>query len=253
MKAFFIGFLGVVLGILFLVFLLYIWVRSILNKHGFNGRSLLSLYQASKDEQMRSKQRHKQVFGMTNVLLPLILEDFPDFQPEQFFTKTEETIRTVLEAIESKNIHGLLKDDYILLREKIGLQIADLIETKVEKRYDDIIFHKHAIKSYKNEKGMIKLVLSSSLEYYYEEKRDGKVLVSDQYKKQTRYTTSFVYIYDTKKAGFDVEVLGLTCPNCGGPISDLKKISCLYCGSGIHLKVANLVKCWKVVELKEDY
>ncbi len=253
MKAFLIGFLGVIIGIFVFLLFLYLVIRSIMNRCGFRGKSFRSLYQEIKASESREKTRHKQVSGMNSVLLPMILRDFKDFEEKEFYQKTEETIRTVLDGIEKRNDKKLASDAYLLIREKIALQITDLLESNCEKRYDDIIFHKHAIKSYKNVKGMIKLEVSSSLEYYYEEKRNGKIVVPSKYKKQTRYTTTFVYVYDTKKAGFDFQVLGITCPSCGGPLSDLKATSCPYCKSGIHLQVASLVKCWKVIDLKEDY
>jgi len=253
MKTFLIGFLGVIIGIFVFLLLLYLLVRSIMNRCGFRGKSFRSLYQDIKEAEAKERSRHKQVSSMNGVLLSVILKDFKDFDETAFYQKTEETIRTVLDGIEKKNDKNLKDDDYLLIREKISLQIQDLLENRIEKRYDDIIFHKHAIKSYKNLKGMIKLEVSSSLEYYYEEKRNGKVIVPSNYKKQTRYTTTFVYVYDTKKAGFDFQVLGITCPSCGGPLSDLKAKKCPYCQSGIHFQVANLVKSWKVINLKEDY
>jgi len=251
-KAFLIGFLGVILGIFVFLFFLYLFVRSVMNRYGFRGKSFRSLYQEIKASEAKAKTRHKQVSGMNRVLLPSILRDFKDFDENVFYQRTEETIRIIFDAIEKRNDKNLIGDDYLLIQERITLQIQDLLESNVQKRYDDIIFHKHAIKSYKNFKGMIKLEVSSSLEYYYEEKRNGKIVVPSKYKKQTRYITTFVYIHDTKKAGFDFRVLGITCPSCGGPLSDLKAKKCPYCQSGIHFQVANLVKSWKVIDLKED-
>lgn len=252
MKAFLIGFLGVIVGIFVFLLFLYLLIRSIMNRCGFRGKSFWSLYQEIKNVEARERTKHKQVSSMNRVLLPVILRDFKEFDENVFYQKTEETIRTVLDGIEKRNDKNLRNDDYLLIREKLSLQIQDLLENNTEKRYDDIIFHKHAIKSYKNLKGMVKLEVSSSLEYYYEEKKNGKIVVPGKYKKQTRYTTTFVYVYDTKKAGFDFQVLGVTCPSCGGPLSDLKAKKCPYCQSGIHFQVANLVKSWKVIDLKED-
>ena len=99
---------------------------------------------------------------------------------------------------------------------------------------------------------MVKLDISTSLEYYYEKIQNGKTVISNKRKKQTRYTVSYVYIYDNK-AGFDIQVLGINCPNCGSPISSFEKKTCSYCKSGLNITVANLQKCWKIVDLKEDY
>jgi len=49
-----------------------------------------------------------------------------------------------------------------------------------------------------------------------------------------------------------MRVLGLTCPSCGGPIESLEKKSCPYCKSGIYFQIASLVKCFKIIDVKED-
>lgn len=252
-KAFLFSFLGIVVGVLVLILLLALWFRFMLNRFGFRGKSLSSIYREAMRLREENAKKHKQVSSLTSVLLPTIQKDFPDFSEEQFYEKTEETIRYVLQSLENLDTKKLEKEDFSLIKDKIQLQVEDLKDSKVRRTYDDIIFHKHAIKSYKKFQGMVKLIVSSSLEYFYEEKVDDKVVVSKDSKKQTRYTTTFVYIYDTKKAGFDARVLGFVCPSCGAPIEDVTKKHCKYCHSGIHLQIANLTRCWKVIELTEDY
>ena len=46
----------------------------------------------------------------------------------------------------------------------------------IKLKSNDIIFHKHAIKSYQKSKGMVKLEISTALEYYYEKRESNKVL-----------------------------------------------------------------------------
>ena len=252
MKSFLIGFLGIIIGILFLVLVLYLFIRTMLNKYGFKGKSILSIYQESKRVQEELEKKPKQIGGLTTLLLPLILKNFPDFNEKEFYNQTEESIRLILNAIEKREISSLNKKEYDLIREKIRLQTEDLKENKIIYHYHDIIFHKHTIKSYKKEKGMVKLDIASSLEYNYEKIENGKELVKKR-KRQTRYTTTFIYIYDTKEAGFDIRILGANCPNCGAPISSLENKSCTYCKSGLNITVASLLKCWKIIEQKEDY
>ncbi len=252
MKTLIISFLGVVLGILFIIFLIYLWFRMMLNKYGFKNKNLRQIYEEAKRQEKLNNKKPKQVSGMTPILKPKILEDFKDFQEEEFYNQTEKQIRAILKSIEEKESKYLDSDEYMLIREKILLQIENLKETNVEKHYGDIVFHKHGIKSYENKNGIMKLVISSSLEYYYKELKNGKIIFSSEEKRQTRYLTTFVYIYDVKKAGFDMRVLGLTCPSCGGPIESLEKKSCPYCKSGIYFQIASLVKCFKIIDVKED-
>lgn len=247
------GILGVLLGFILLIFLIYLLIRIILNKYGFANYSIQKLLSTIKEAREKEKTRKKQVSSLTAVLLPTILNDFKDFNEREFYNKTEEYIRCILTSIETQNINLLKSDDYDLIRKKIDFQIKDLKDIDISYRYDDIIFHKHAIKSYQKSKGMIKLEISTTLEYYYEKRKKDKILINDKVKKQTRYTTTYVYIYDTKKAGFEIQVLGLNCPNCGSPISSLEKTDCPYCKSGLNITVASLLKCWKIIDIKEDY
>lgn len=251
--AFVYGLLGVIIGFFVILLVIYLILRSALNKAGFNGRSLIDIYNEVKNIEREEKLRNKQVSGMTKLLLPIILKDFPDFNEKEFYMLAEVSIRSILNSIEEKNDKYLKSDDYSLIREKIKLQITDLIDNDISYKYDDIVFHKHAIKSYTKEKGIATLVISSSLEYYYTVTKDSKVIKSDEYKRQTRYQTTFIYIYDVKKAGFDIGILGINCPNCGSPINSLEQKCCSYCKSGLNIQVANLLKCWKIIEYKEDY
>lgn len=247
------GILGVLLGFILIIFLIYLIIRILLNRHGFNGKSLKSIYDTIKRANALEKKRHKQVSGMTKLLLPEIQERFPDFNIEEIYLLVEKTIRAILNALEEKYISYLNDDEFSLIKEKINHRIIDLKENNVMYRYDDVIFHKHAIKSYKCQKGIAILEISSSLEYYYSKRVNEQDISHDDIKKQTRFTTELVYIIDSTKAGFDINVLGLNCPNCGSPITSLEQKQCSYCQSGTNIQIANLIKCWKVVNCKEDY
>jgi len=252
MKSFLFGFLGIIIGILSIIILFYIFIRTMLNKYGFKGKTMKSIYQESKQQKEELEKKPKQIGGLNQLLIPLILEDFPNFNEKEFYNQAEESIRLILKAIEKKEINSLNKKEYDLIREKINLQIEDLKEKKIDYYYSDIIFHKHTIKSYEKEKGMVKLDIASSLEYNYE-KYENKKELEKKIKKQTRYTTTFIYIYDVEEAGFDVGILGVNCPNCGAPVKSLEQKGCEYCKSGLNIKVASLLKCWKIIEQKENY
>ena len=253
MKTILLTMLGIILGFIAVLFIIYLIIRTILNKCGFASYSLMELFKTISEARKRNQIKPKQVTGMTKVHLPTIQNDFNDFNLNEFYNKTEEHIRKVLSSIENKKISILKSKEYDLIRDKIDFQIRDLTENDISYHYNDIIFHKHAIKSYQKSKGMVKLEISTALEYYYEKREHNEVVEKNKYKKQTRYTTTYIYIYDTVAAGFDIKVLGLNCPNCGSPISSLESKVCSYCKSGFNIKVASLLKCWKIIDIKEDY
>ena len=253
MKAFLFGFLGVLIAFVVIIIAIYILIRYILNKCGFVGKSLLSIYKESKQANEIEKQRVKNLSGMTKVLLPVIKEDFSDFDESHFYLLVEKCLRNILLALETKDYKYLKDKELNVIRQKIELQIEDLKENDISYKYDDIIFHKHAIKSYKKEKGMALITISTAVEYYYTESKNNNIIKADDYKKQTRYTTSFAYIVDSEVAGFDIGVLGINCPNCGSPVTSFKQKNCHYCKSVLNIQVADLLKCWKIIDYKEDY
>ena len=70
------------------------------------------------------------------------------------------------------------------------------------------------------------MYFQTSLEYYLHinGKRSKKV--------QDCYKVEFIYIVDSNQVGDEVKSLGLNCPNCGAPITDIGVKVCKYCGSG---------------------
>ena len=73
----------------------------------------------------------------------------------------------------------------------------------------------------------------------YNKKRCKKV--------QDRYKVDFVYIVDSNQVSDNEKALGLNCPNCGAPISDVGVKTCKYCGSGA-LEIVNRVWTFNNIE-----
>lgn len=247
------GLIGVILGFLIIVGIIYAIIRSVMTKFGFRNKSIMALYKESQEAAALEKTRHKQVSGMTKMLLPEIERDFKDFNEKEIYLLVEKTLRAIFNALETEDIDSLKDDDFNLIRHKINDQIIDLQTNNISYTYDDVIFHKHAIKSYKKQKDVATLEISTSLEYYYNKRKDNKDISRDNIKRQTRYTTQLVYIIDNTKTGFDINILGLHCPNCGSPVQSLQDEKCSYCKGAINIQVASLLKCWKIINYKEDY
>jgi hypothetical protein len=247
--AFILGFLGVVLGFLLVVLIIYLIIRSFLNKAGLSINELLKMHKDMKEEQSHTP---KQISGMTSVYLPMILKDFKEFNLDEIYLLTEKSLRTIFKAIERKDMALINGKDFNMINKKIKLQLEDLIDSDIIYKYDDINFHKHAIKSYENKGGVAKLEIVSSLEYYFTKTKNGKELYKNEYKEQVSYITTYVYIADETAYKKDIDVYGLNCPNCGAVIRALDKKECSYCHTGLNIKVIELLKCWKLIDYKED-
>ena len=62
-------------------------------------------------------------------------------------------------------------------------------------------------------------------------------------KEQTRYNMELVYIQDLSKVADPATAVGVTCPNCGAPVTRLGSRFCEYCGTGI---IPVDVRVWKL-------
>ena len=97
--------------------------------------------------------------------------------------------------------------------------------------------------------GKATVTISSTLEYYYSDDSKKSKKFADL-KRQTRYTTQFVYVYDETKFKYNQMAHTISCPNCGAPLGKLGEGNCQYCGT--YIKPINL-KGWYMVSYSEDY
>ena len=241
-------FLGVVVGILFLGGILYLKVKSMVPKEYRDEVTIRHAFKEGKEIAQEERSRAKNASGITNLLVPQIRKDFSDFNETQFFELVERNLRTIFNIIEKKDI-SLLTNDLEPLRGNLTEKVRDLLENDISITYDDVVFHKHALRSYTKDHGVATLVISSSLEYYYYYKKGDKYIEKKDYKKQTRYLSTLAYIYDKEKAKTSYSVIGLNCPNCGAPLDGFQQTKCKFCGT--HTIELDL-KSWKFISYKED-
>ena len=246
--SFILGVLGVLVGFLLVTGIIYLIITSKLRKYGITGESIKEMKDTLEEEEA---SRHKEIGGMTNIFLPQILKDFKEFNLEEIYLLTEKSLRTVFKAIEKKDMALINSKDFNLISKKMKLELEDLIDSDIIYKYDDINFHKHAIKSYENKGGVAKLEISSSLEYYFSKTKNGEELHKSKYKDQVKYVTTYVYIVDETAYTKDIDVYGLNCPNCGAVVRALNKKECSYCHTGLNIKVVDLLKCWKLIDYKK--
>ena len=249
--SFLLGFLGAILGIVFIIIILILIVYNFIKKSvGTNNiKQLVHVAKNAKSIKEEEYTRIKNVSGMTKLLEPEIIKDFPDFNKELLFSKIESNLIKIFNAIEDKTTNNIKNDeDLDLIYLSIEDNVKDLKLKNQTIKYDNVKFHEHAIKQYMKEQGIATITTSSTLEYYYKDsiQKDEK----ESLKKQTRYTCKFVYIYDENKIGKNKKNFSISCPNCGAPLKELGNYTCEYCSS--HIEPINL-KIWKMSSYKEDY
>lgn len=242
-------FLGVVVGVILVIgliaFILYLKFKKFTNSIGISQGELKDMIKQSEYE---AKYREKSISGMTSILLPRIPADFPNFSESELFGMVETSLTKIFDTLEKKKVSN--SKELTIIRNTLEEQVRELTENQIDLIFDGITFNKHVIKDYKKDKGVLNIKIQSSLAYYYEEKKDGKVKIKrNDWKKQTSYTTEFIYVYDPDQFEGTQTTIGARCPNCGAPVKTLGQKSCPYCQSG--LEDINL-KSWFISSYKED-
>ncbi len=243
------AFLGIIAAIAGVVLIIYFNVRKHVSSSDMRKIANAAKYAAKMQGDMPEEK--KNVTGMTSIYEPLILKDFPDFNKEMLYNKVETSLKAIFNSLESKKISET--SDLEIIHDTLEEQIEDLKSRKLDVRYDDVKFHRHAIKGYKKANGIATIITSSTLEYYYKGEKNKSYINN---KKQTRYTCEFVYAYDSnllkenKDLNLDANVFVVNCPNCGAPLNNISEKMCIYCGSKIN--DVNM-KIWKICSYSEDY
>lgn len=242
--------IGVIVGLGIIILIIYIKVRGAVGPA--NMKTLMNAAKNAKNYEQQEYTRVKSVSGMTKLLEPAIIRDFGDFNKDFLFSKVEKNLTKIFNSIENKDIDKIKNDnDLIYMYPTIREKIIDMQNNNILVKYDEVKFHAHAIKDYIKSAGKATIKISTSLEYYYTD--TGKTNKKKEYsniKKQTRYTTEFVYVYDESKFKHNENVLTISCPNCGAPLGRLGAGNCSYCGT--YIEPINL-KGWYMVSYKEDY
>lgn len=247
---FIIIFLGIVVGVILFLGIIagIIWynVKKTTKKMGLGNIKLSNITSEMDRLKSEDSNRVRSVSGMTKLLLPTIIKDFPEFNENQLYNITEDSIRTIFKAISNKDKKILSKIP--LMQNSIANLIDDYKENNIDIEYSDITFYDFAIKDYSKEDGVATVSVSTSLSYYYKKSKDGKIEINDRYKKQTRFACKFIYIYDESLVKDYEKVIVTNCPNCGAVIKSLGHKYCDYCGS--QIKEINL-KAWAFSSYEE--
>jgi len=211
-------------------------IRSRVRQFSRSAFGTASILDGLKQQQETLAETPKSVSGMTKIYLPQIARDFPAFRYEEFRQKAENMLLSAFSALSEQDI-SLLHDASEDLRQQVSLQIENAVSRGVRERFLDPRIHQTEITAYRKGNGRCCIVLQSAVGYYRYDESQGRVVSgSSEFMTQTKYNIELVYIQDRtqlEKAQGD-RALGLTCPNCGAPITSLGTKVCEYCGTQIE-------------------
>ena len=189
---------------------------------------------------------------MTDIYLPAIQRDFPEFDYEVFKSRAQGVLRSYFAAISAKDM-GLLNDDCsVSLRNNVYSIIGDLESHGYDRQISEGIFHQTEIARYLKNGATVSIVFNISVGHYdFTQDKDGKLISGKtDRKRETVYDVNLVYVQDEEKLAIEGgKSLGLNCPNCGAPIRNLGQKFCDYCGTGV---VEVNTRTWRFESIKEE-
>lgn len=179
----------------------------------------------------------KSVSGMTRLMEPQIVRDFPDFVWQEFRRRAENMLTLALLAISAENA-GRLENASEEMRRQVENRILDNQAQHIRELYDNIRIHQTEIANYRKDHGKCVITIQSAVEYYHykvsAQAPEGRVVEgSRERKEQTKYNLELIYIQDADAAGGNA--VGTVCPHCGAPIRNLGNLKCEYCGAAVQL------------------
>lgn len=194
---------------------------------------MLNMFRGIEGDALRIKETPKSVSAMTRLELPRIEKDFPEFNWPEWRQRSENILKGYLEAVEHKDL-SYLKDAGYGLKEQVRLAIQDAFERDITEKFDAVKIHRSEIARYQREPFLSRVAIQLSVEYLHSLNDKGINSVLQNEKEQHRYELEIVYVQDVSAIGHTAMGVGINCPNCGAPVSDLGIKVCTYCGTEIE-------------------
>lgn len=191
----------------------------------------------------------KSVSSATNIYLPQIMKDFPEFHYDEMKSRAENVLISFLRSIDENN-PSLLEEGTEELRDMLRMRIEGLRSRGVREHFQRIRIHRTEINQYRKQKGRCSVILQSSVEYIHYVEKGGSVTEGRRdLKTQSRYNVEVDYIQDRDLVERSEDTgLGLNCPNCGAPLPSLGAKKCLYCDTPV---VEFNIRVWNFSSVKE--
>ena len=210
-----------------------------------------SIIEGVDQQRRRMSETPRSLQAMTSLYLPRIEKDFPEFDYSFYKMKTQALLRSYFDAVENKDVSFLKEECSVALKNNVAGIIEGLGSEKLSQFFNQVVLHDTQISRYIKNGKTVTIILVTSVGYYtYIQNEKGEVVYGDKnIKEQTVYETELVYVQDADKIDTQGASLGLTCPNCGAPITNLGQKFCEYCGTGV---TEVNIRSWKFNSIKEQ-
>lgn len=177
----------------------------------------------------------KSVSAMTRIYLPLIQRDFPSFNYYESRQQARQVLLCALQAITQRE-PACLPANAPGVREQIRAKLVDDAHSGREEAFTQLQVHDIQIADYRKQQGTCRIVWQAAVGYLYALRVDGRPADGAQAQRQvqTRYNLEQVYVQDVQAAQHGGTAVGVTCPHCGAPVTQLGEKRCAYCGGAVQ-------------------
>ncbi len=240
-----------IIAIIIAIYLAYRHVSNKLSNFSRIAFGTSSITEGARQMKEQVSTTPKSVSGMTNLLLPKITKDFPDFQYDEMKERANNVLTSYLRAIDERNI-STLQDGNEEIKNQLENYIYMLDAKGLHEHNERMHIHRTEINQYRKSEGRCIITFQSALECYrYTTNTENTVVSgSKEYIHQTKYNIDLIYIQDrdiVNSHTYD-DALAVNCPNCGAPVSSVKANFCEYCGTGI---VEFNIRAWSFSNVEE--
>ncbi len=193
----------------------------------------------------------KSLSAATDIYLPRIIEEFPEFNYDEMRRRAENVLLSYLQCISDCDVKDL-EDANDELENQLEHYIRNMIANNVREHFSNYRIHKTEISAYHRENGRCSVVFQSAIQYHhYVTNRQGRcVSGSESAIEQSRYNIELVYIQDRDYIEENYNAgEALNCPNCCAPVKNIGAKMCEYCMSPI---VEFNIRVWQFCSIKES-
>lgn len=243
--------LAIIAGLAIIILAIFLYLRFKVRKFSQEAFGTKDITKAVKDIE-KSSESARSIHGMTDIYLPQIHKDFPDFDYDVFKGRVEGVLKSYFAAITSRDVDRLTSDCSTSLKNSVIGIIGELEANNYKREIKDITIHQTEIARYIKDGSTVTILFNTAVGHYdVTRDQNGKVVAgSDEKKEQTVYDVALVYAQDVAKmSSYNADAMGINCPNCGAPITNLGHKFCEYCGTGI--REIN-VRSWSFEYIQEE-
>ncbi|MBQ7766061.1 MAG: hypothetical protein IJ397_04380 [Lachnospiraceae bacterium] len=256
---------GIIIAVIVLVILIVVLVK-VLKKVTYASRQIKSVtntvkgvskavygttnvVEGVKRQQFEHATTPRTISNMSGIYLPQIQKDFPEFHYDEMRERAKNVLTSYLYCIDQDS-PSKLSEGNDELKNALNMHLQLLKDRNYDEHFERMKIHKCEISNYVKKEGLCTVTFQAAIQYYH------YILEGDRIKTgrkdqmtQAKYEIQLMYVQNRDLAKESANsAMGINCPNCAAPISNLGAKHCIYCGTPI---VEFNIHAWNFSAIKE--